>query len=250
MHLGTGGKTAHAGGTLDVMKLRVCLVDDNRLSRDGLAALLNTQHDLTVVAALANGEEALRRVLAAKPDVVLLNRELRNRDVLQLTQAVRQASPETKVIVIGVLPLQEDVVEYVRAGVSGFVLKAATLDDFLHAIRSVAQGTNILPPPLTVSLFSQIADLPSRQDQGQGLRAVRLTKREQEVVDLIAAGMSNQEIAQQLHLATHTIRSHVHNVLKKLALRSRLQVAAYAHAKHPPSSWSRALPPARVVQKE
>ena len=225
-----GLKTAYARGTFDVMKLRLFVVDDNRLFRDGLTAMLNTQHDLTVVAALADGEEALRRVPAAKPDVVLLDQALRNGDALQLAGTVRQASPRTKVIVMGLLPIQDDVVEYVRAGVSGFVLKAATLDDFLHAIRSVAQGANILPPPLTVSLFSQIADLAVRRGEGQALQAVRLTKREREVVDLITAGMSNKEIARQLHLSTDTIRSHVHNVLEKLALRSRLQVAAYMHA--------------------
>jgi len=143
---------------------------------------------------------------------------------------------------MGLLPIQDDVVEYVRAGVSGFVLKAATLDDFLHAIRSVAQGANILPPPLTVSLFSQIADLAVRRGEGQALQAVRLTKREREVVDLITAGMSNKEIAHQLHLSTDTIRSHVHNVLEKLALRSRLQVAAYMHAQRPSSRSSRDRP--------
>ena len=152
------------------MKLRLLVVDDNRLFRDGLAALLNTQPDLTVVAALANGEEALRRVLAVKPDVVLLDRELRNQDALNLAHSVRRTSPESKVILMGLLPIQEDVVEYVRAGVSGFVLKAATLDELLHAIRSVAQGASILPPPLTVSLFSQIADLSVRRGEGRRSR--------------------------------------------------------------------------------
>jgi DNA-binding NarL/FixJ family response regulator len=226
------------------MKLRLLLVDDNRLFRDGLAAMLGAQPDLTVVAAVADGGEALRRVPAAKPDVMLLDQALRNGDALQLAQTVRQASPETKVIVMGFLPIQDDVVEYVRAGVSGFVLKAATLDELLRAIRSVAQGGNVLPPPLTVSLFSQIADLAARADKHHALTAVQLTKREREVVDLIAAGMSNREIAHQLHVATHTIRSHVHNALEKLALHSRLQIAAYVHAQHPSSRSSRHPPSA------
>ncbi len=218
------------------MTIRLFVVDDNRLFRDALAAMLNQQHDLNVIAALANGEEALRRAPAAKPDVVLLDQALRNGDALQLAQTVRQASPRTKVIVMGLLPLQDDVVAYVRAGVSGFVLKAATFDDFLHAIRSVSQGANVLPPPLTVSLFSQIADLAVRQGERHALNAMRLTKRERDVVDLIATGLSNKEISSRLHLSTHTIRSHVHNVLEKLALRSRLQIAAYLHAEEPPRS--------------
>ncbi|OLD95292.1 MAG: hypothetical protein DMD31_08130 [Gemmatimonadetes bacterium] len=227
------------------MKLRLLVIDDNRLFRDGLAGMLNAQDDLTVVAALADGEEALRRVPAAKPDVVLVDQALRNGDALQLAQTVRQASPKTKVILMGLLPIHEDVVQYVQAGVSGFVLKAATLDDFLHAIRSVAQGANILPPPLTVSLFSQIAGLAVLRGEDQALKAVQLTKREREVVDLIAAGMSNKEIAHRLHLATHTIRSHVHNVLEKLALHSRLQIAAYMHAKEPSHRRPETFPPLR-----
>jgi len=220
------------------MKLRLLLVDDNRLFREGLAEMFNTQRDLTVVAALADGDEALRRVPATKPHVILLDQALRNGNALELARTVRQASPETKVIMMGFLPIEEDVVEYVRAGVSGFVLKAATLDDFLHAIRSVAQGANILPPSLTVSLFSQVAGLATRKGEGQALEAVRLTKREREVVDLIASGMSNKEIAHQLHVATHTIRNHVHNALEKLALHSRLQIAAYMHAQQPSSRSS------------
>jgi DNA-binding NarL/FixJ family response regulator len=236
-------KTVYAGGTFEIMKLRLLLVDDNRLFRDGLAAMLGAQPDLTVVAAVADGGEALRRVPAVKPDVMLLDQALRNGDALQLAQTVRQGSPETKVIVMGFLPIQDDVVEYVRAGVSGFVLKAATLAELLCAIRSVAQGGNVLPPPLTVSLFSQIADLAARADKHHASTAVQLTKREREVVDLIAAGMSNKEIAHQLHIATHTIRSHVHNALEKLALRSRLQIAAYMHAKDPRHAGPEHLPP-------
>lgn len=232
------------------MRLRLFLVDDNRLFRDALATMLNLQRDLTVVAALANGEEALRRVPGGKPDVVLVDQALRNGDALDLARTVRQQSPETKVIVMGLLPLQEDVVAYVQAGVSGFVLKAATLDDFLHAIRSVAQGANVLPPPLTVSLFSQIADDAMRRGERYALGAVRLTKREREVVELIVGGMSNKEISNRLHLSTHTIRSHVHNVLEKLALRSRLQIAAYIHAQDPPQGSPAAPATTRVVPEK
>lgn len=212
------------------MNLRLLLVDDNRLFRDALATMLNLQRDLTVVAALADGKEALRRVPGAKPDVVLVDQALRNGDALEFARKVRHESPETKVIVMGLLPLQDDVVTYVQAGVCGFVLKAATLEDFLHAIRSVAEGANVLPPSLTVSLFAQIVDDAMRRGEGQALKAVRVTKREREVVELIAAGMSNKDVANRLHLSTHTVRSHVHNILEKLALRSRLEIAAYIHA--------------------
>src|SRR4029077_17127661 len=127
------------------MKLRLLLVDDNRLFREGLAKMFNTQRDLTVVAALADGDEALRSVPATKPHVILLDQALRNGNALQLARTGRQASPETKVIMMGFLPIEEDVVEYVRAGVSGFVLTAATLDDFPHPRRSVGPRAHVPP---------------------------------------------------------------------------------------------------------
>lgn len=232
------------------MKLRIVIVDDNRLFRDGLAAMLKTQPDLTVVASVPNGEDALQRVPAAKPHVVLLDQAFRNGDALELAHSVRQASPHTKVIVMGLLPLQDDVVAYVRAGVSGFVLKAATLDDFLHAIRAVAAGANVLPPPLTVSLFSQIAHEAVRLNERHALKATQLTKREQEVVELITSGLTNKEISSQLHRSPHTIRSHVHNVLEKLALRNRVQIAAYGHGRDGSHAPAEALAASRIAHED
>ena len=128
------------------------------------------------------------------------------------------------------IPMQEDVVMFVQAGVSGFIMKDATIDDFLHTIRSVARGTRVLPPILTGSLFSQIVEQAAAGPGRSKLNiSVRMTKRERQVIKLVSDGMTNKEIAQDLHLAPATVKSHIHNILEKLALRSRVQIAHYAH---------------------
>jgi DNA-binding NarL/FixJ family response regulator len=142
---------------------------------------------------------------------------------------VRKQSPDVKVIVMDLIPVEADIVEFVREGASGFLLKDATFDDFLKTIRSVAAGAKVLPPSLTGSLFSQIVEQVVGQGKIDLIAAVRMTKRERDVINLIAEGLSNKEIAQRLSIATYTVKSHVHNILEKLALHTRLQVASYAY---------------------
>jgi DNA-binding NarL/FixJ family response regulator len=119
---------------------------------------------------------------------------------------------------------------YVRAGASGFIMKDASFDDFFATIRAVAGGAEVLPQALTNSLFSQIARNAAGGSKVGVMEAVRLTNRERQVIELLGEGLSNKEIGTRLHIAVHTVKSHVHNVLEKLALRSRLEVAAFSHA--------------------
>jgi DNA-binding NarL/FixJ family response regulator len=117
----------------------------------------------------------------------------------------------------------------VNVGVSGFMMKDATLDDLVHTIRSVAQGAQVLPSQRTSTVFSQIAKDAIARGRPDTLDAVRMTPREREVIDLIAEGLGNKEIAARLTIATDTVKSHVRNVMEKLMLHTRLQIAAYAH---------------------
>jgi len=166
-----------------------------------------------------------------KPQVVLLDQCLRDQNTLQLIEMVKKKCPQTKVVVMGLLPVTADVAEFVKAGASGFILKDSSVKDFLKTIRSVAGGGSILPSRLTGSLFSQIAEDAARNGKIK-VSDVRLTKRQREIVDLIGEGIGNKEIAQRLHLATYTVKSHVHAILEKFALRSRVQVAIYANAQN------------------
>lgn len=128
------------------------------------------------------------------------------------------------------VPLQSDVFEFVREGVSGFILKDANVAEFFKTIRSVYTGAQVLPPHLTGSLFSQIVDHAISESKHAAIaESVRMTKREKQVIELIADGATNKEIAQKLHLSPYTVKSHVHNILEKLALNTRVQIAKHAH---------------------
>ena len=224
-------------------KIRLLLIEDNRLLREGLTAMLNGQPDIEVVAALGNGENAVLKAQEWKPQVVLLDLGLRSQNSLRLVELLKQESPEVKVIVMDLIPVQADIVEFVKAGVSGFLLKDATFEDFLRTIRSVAAGAKVLPASLTGSLFSQIIEQAVGEGKAKLIESVRMTKREREVVELIAEGLSNKEIAQQLNVATYTVKSHVHNILEKLALHTRLQVASYAHTQGTMKTQADDVPP-------
>jgi len=210
--------------------ISLVLIDDNRLLREGLAGLIRKQPDFRILAASGDIEGALRKVREAKPRVVLLDFSLESHDSLRVTTTVRQEVPEARVIVMGLLPIQEDIAAFVRAGASGFIMKDASFDDFLRTIRAVADGADVLPPELTGSLFGQIARQIVSRGRTPVLEGVRLTERERQVIDLLGEGLSNKEIAARLHVAIHTVKSHVHNVLEKLALHTRLEVAAFSHS--------------------
>ena len=213
----------------DPAPISLVLIDDNRLLREGLTAMIHTQPGFKVLVASADAEEALRKVREQKPDVVLLDFGLEDHDSLSLTATVHGEMPTTRVIVMGLLPTQEDVADYVRAGASGFIMKDASFEEFFATIRTVAGGGEVLPRALTNTLFSQIARNVPRGTRARLLESVRLTNRERQVIDLLGEGLSNKEIATRLHIAVHTVKSHVHNVLEKLSLHSRLEVAAFNH---------------------
>lgn len=210
--------------------IRIVLIDDNRLLREGLTALINNQPGFTVLAASADVEEALETVRQAEPDVVLVDFGLEDHDSLGLTATVRREVPAARVIVMGLMASQEDVADYVRNGASGFIMKDASFEEFFRTIRRVAGGEEVLPQALTNSLFSQITLNLPRNSLRRHLEGVRLTQREHEVVALLGEGLSNKDIASRLNIAVHTVKSHVHNVLEKLSLHSRLEVAAFSHA--------------------
>jgi len=211
-------------------KIRLLLIEDNRLLREGISALLKKQPDMVVVSTVGNGENISMIVKKLKPNIVLLDLGLRSQNSLKIVKLIKQSFQETKIIVMDLIPLQADVFEFVRAGVSGFMLKDINVTEFLKTIRSVNKGAQVLPPNLTGSLFSQIVENAVHGSNPSVINeAVRMTKRERQVIELIADGSTNKEIAQNLHLSTHTVKSHVHNILEKLSLNTRVQIAKHAH---------------------
>jgi DNA-binding NarL/FixJ family response regulator len=141
-----------------------------------------------------------------------------------VVEIVKKEFPKAKIIIMDLAPVQADILQYVKAGANGFILKDASLNDFLITIRTVAEGSTVLPPLLVDSLFSQIVDKSKLKE------AVRITKREREVIGLLSEGMSNKEIGQKIHISTYTIKSHIHNIMEKLALHTRLEIANYSYS--------------------
>jgi DNA-binding NarL/FixJ family response regulator len=208
--------------------ITVAIIEDNRLVREGMTDMLNELPDVRVVLAATSLEAAMLK--ETKPRVVLLDVGLQDKNSLRLAETVKKEMAESRVIVMDLLPMHEEIADFVNAGVAGFILKDATFEDFVGTIRSVADGGRVLPATMTGTLFSQIARVAVRRGRETALESVRMTQREREVIALIAVGLSNKEIAQRLSIATDTVKSHVRNVMEKLALHSRLQIAAYAHS--------------------
>ncbi len=208
--------------------IRVLLVEDNRLLREGATAILNEEPDIKAISVGGMNGDALNKARTFKPNVLLLDIGLRNLNCVKIVQSMRKELPKVEIVVMDLIPVHAEVAEFVKEGVSGFIMKDATLHDFLNTIRTVAKGVKVLPPPLTSTLFSHIVEHALQSGQkSKILKSVKMTKREQEVIELIAKGKSNKQIAEMLFIAVHTVKSHVHNILEKLALHTRLELAHY-----------------------
>lgn len=209
--------------------IKLLIIEDNELLREGIKDLLEAHKDIKVVSEMGDGENAVKKLLLFKPDIVLLDFSMENQDVAEVVKAMKIEVPEIKIIGMGLMPTQADIIELVHAGADGFILKNATVDDLIRSIHEVSEGGKVLPPPMAGSLFYQVVEHALLKGKKISKGAVIMTPREKEVIALIVEGMSNKEIAIKLNIATYTVKSHVHNVMEKLALHSRLQIANYAN---------------------
>jgi two-component system NarL family response regulator len=226
--LGESARGKSAAATVPTSdEITVALIEDNRLVREGLTSLLNRAPDMRVIPGGLDEHGAFPE--GAAPRVVLLDPGLEQEDSLRIAHRLRESLPDTGVIVMDLLPNEEDIMEFVGVGVSGFVMKDATLDELLRTIRSVASGVDVLPPPLVTTLFAEIANEVVSNGVPAVLDSVRMTPREREVIDLIGEGKSNKAIGKALHISTHTVKSHLRNIMEKLKLHSRLEIAVYVH---------------------
>ena len=205
------------------------IIDDNRLVREGLEAMLATQPDLKVVAVAADMATGLRHVRELTPHVVLVDAGLDNPDSCRCVAQMRTIAPTARVIVMDLLPAPEEIIAFVKAGANGFIMKDATVEDLVGTVRSVAQGSDVIPPALAGTLLSHIAQEAVEHQRPEAADAVRMTARERDIMSLIANGLDNKAIAQRLGVAGDTVKSHVRNILEKLTLHSRLAIAAHVH---------------------
>jgi DNA-binding NarL/FixJ family response regulator len=210
--------------------IKVLLVDDQPLLRTGFALVLGSEPDLEVVGEAADGAVALAQVQALQPDVVLMDIRMPQMDGIEATRRLTAAGPMPRVLVLTTFDHDEYVVEALRAGASGFLLKDVPADDLVAAVRVVHRGEAIVAPSVTRRLLDRFAAvLPAAAPEPAGPTLEQLTEREREVLLLVARGMSNAEIAAHLVLSETTVKTHVSNVLAKLGLRDRVQAVVMAY---------------------
>jgi len=206
-------------------RTRVLIVDDQPLMRAGFKSVLEASGQVDVVGEAATGAEAIEQARRLDPDVVLMDVRMPDMDGIEATRRM----PQQKVLILTTFGLDEYIIEALRAGASGFLLKDAPVDDLLGAVRAVAAGDAQLSPAVTKRLLDQVARrLPAAVDRDDALLE-ELTARELEVLRLLAVGMSNAEIGGALVVSEATVKTHVSSVLGKLGLRDRVQAVIYAY---------------------
>ena len=217
---------AGTGGTAAGPPVRVLVVDDQALMRHSLAVLIGAAPDLVVVGEAAGGEEAVALALELRPDVVLMDIRMPGVDGIEATRRITAGPYPTRVLVLSMFELDEYVHAALRAGAGGFLLKDARPDQLADAVRRTHRGESLFAPTILTRLVEHYLDRPGTVP----VRSVdRLTRRETEVLVLVARGLSNDEIGRALHIATKTVKTHVGSLLAKLAARDRAQlvIAAY-----------------------
>ena len=208
-------------------RARILLADDHELFREGLAGLINAQPDLEVAGQACDGLEALTLARDLKPALVIMDINMPICDGLEAIRLIRAEWPEAHIVMLTVHDEDEKLFEAIRAGAQGYMLKSLHSADFLRGVRSALNGEAVLPPRLAARLLAEFARLSSRPSTSTPAAGddYALTAREQEVLDLIATGATDKEIAEQLSLSLHTVKSHVRNILSKTHAINRRQAA-------------------------
>jgi len=208
------------------MSIRVLVADDQSLVRGGFRMLLAGQQDMEIVAEASNGLEAVEKAARYRPTVVLMDIRMPELDGLEATRRILAADEEARILILTTFDLDEYVYEALRSGASGFVLKDEPPEQLLAAIRTVAAGDGLLSPSVTKRVIKQFARAQSSTPPKE---FDELTSREQEVFRLIANGLSNAEIGQELFISDTTVKTHITHILQKLGLRDRVQAVVLAH---------------------
>ncbi|MDX2295863.1 MULTISPECIES: response regulator transcription factor [Streptomyces] len=212
----------------------VLIADDQPMQRFGFRMLLESQDDMTVVGEAANGTEAVRQVAAHHPDVVLMDIRMPGLDGIEATRRIIAAGARTRVLIITTFDLDEYAYDGLRAGASGFLVKDAQPEELLAGVRAVAAGDAVVAPSLTRRLLdTYIHHLPAAGTPApEDPRLTALTEREREILTVIGQGWTNTEIAERLHLAESTVKTHVGRILAKTGARDRVQAVILAYDTH------------------
>ena len=213
--------------------IRVLVADDHALFRRGLTIVLEAEGDIEVVAEAADGEAAVTRVGELAPDVVLMDIRMPHLDGIEATRRIREAFPMTRIIVLTVSDEEDDLLDAVKAGANGYLLKEVSIEEVSDAVRAVMDGQSLLSPAMAAMLITEFGSLAGLAEQAEPVSASRLTDHELEVLRRVARGLTNEEIASELAVTESAVRNHVANILAKLQFRSRVEAALVARQDEP-----------------
>ncbi|TDQ51965.1 response regulator [Actinorugispora endophytica] len=209
--------------------IKVLVVDDHAFFRRGLVSVLAEEPDIDVVGEAGDGEEAVSRASALRPDVVLMDVRMPKAGGIAACTGIRDAVPDAKIVMLTMSDEEEDLFEAIKAGATGYLLKEISVVELPAAVRAVSGGQSFINPSMATKLIGEFATL-ARKEKGrpQPVAVPRLTGRETEVLRLVARGLNNRDIADRLYISDNTVKNHVRNILEKLQLHSRTEAAVYA----------------------
>lgn len=209
--------------------IKVLVVDDHTLFRKGLVNLLGQQKGIEVVGEAKDGEEAIRLAQSLKPDVILMDVKMPNRNGIQATQAIRETLPEARIMMLTVSEEDEDLFSAIKAGARGYLVKNVEPDQLVKAIQLLVKGESVITHSMASKLLDEFGQIAKKVDTPPDSNLKPLTQREKEVLQILAKGESNKEIANTLCISEHTVKIHLKNILRKLHMNNRIQAAIYAH---------------------
>jgi len=211
-----------------VNAIKVLIADDHTLFRQGLSSLLQQQKGLQVVGEAVDGWEALAKARELQPHLVLMDVAMPRCNGLEATRLIKRELPDVNVIILTVSEKDEDLFAAVKAGAKGYLLKNAEFEELVRAIEAVAGGAAVVSPSMAAKLLNEFAAVAAKDSLRTRAEGTALTERETEVLQLLAKGATNKEIANTLVIAENTVKTHLRNILDKLHLHNRIQAAAYA----------------------
>jgi DNA-binding NarL/FixJ family response regulator len=205
-------------------------MEDNRLLRDTIAAMLKNQRGIKFIDVLGNNGITAVKTRKFKPNIILLGLGIYNPNSFKTIELVQKDYPDSKLILIDFAPVSDDVNSFIKAGAAGFILKESTMADFIHIIHTVAESCNIPSPDLIGSVCTQMNANILITNKIKIVKSLQMTKRECEVIGWISDGLTNREIGNYMKVSKFTVKTHIHNIMEKLSLHSRLELANHTYS--------------------
>ncbi|MFT5222819.1 MAG: DNA-binding NarL/FixJ family response regulator [Glaciecola sp.] len=209
-------------------QIRILIADDHELFRRGLRMVLDDEPDIDVIAEAGDGKTAVQMVVDEAPDVVVMDVRMPQMSGIDAAREMKERNPAVKVLMLTISDDEDDLYQAIKAGANGYLLKEISIDEIGNAVRAVHGGQSLISPSMASKLLNEFASMIKKEEEKAQVPTPRLTPREMEVLQHVAQGMNNREIAKTLFISENTVKNHVRNILEKLQLHSRMEAVVYA----------------------